>query len=219
MTAEQRTQLQHFVPPKYRAAGRLFVAGGYAAAPEHAADLDLWVLVKGEEEVEGVREWVQNYWPLEAESYGIVPPGQDEYEEVPAEDEPDPDGEGWSKRGVHIIGHIYQQPGLPTIQLLTFTADSVTSLLGDFDISTHQVAVDVIEGVRHVTPTTTSVEELPRVVRWTTPKSTMKRLVRLLVRYGHRVVGHPDYARLSGLKQLDDLKPGAVFEEVDDIAA
>lgn len=217
MNLEQRTALLSLVPPEYHHIGRVFVAGGYAADAEKAADIDLWVLTTNPTPI---LRFAESTWEGNVNVTGFELAGEGgEYDEQPVLDEEVADS--LFHRGVTFIGRAVlkqfntAQQRTMTVQLLTFAVPSVEKLLADFDISVHQVAIDVVEGSRHTSPTTTSALTLPRVVRWTTPKSTFKRLGKLLDRYGFPSIGHPDSARLLALAS------GApeVSPEVDNVAA
>jgi hypothetical protein len=71
-----------------------------------------------------------------------------------------------------------------TVQLFAYDGD-VVGLLSEFDISTHAVAIN-FQGVPYYAPTFTPIDQQPRVQRFTTPYTTLRRYFMICERYGHR---------------------------------
>lgn len=149
---------------------RYCVAGGWAACPALASDVDVWVYGEGID-VEAVhaqltehlsREYYDDFEPLtalcsEMRSYeGIV--------------------------NTRKVGKVWDINSGNTYEVMVCDASNPMALLDAFDISTHMVAInDTGEVIMHDlwTPPTT----LP-VVHWTTDK-TPERLRKICARFGH----------------------------------
>lgn len=147
-----------------------FIAGGYAACPPLASDIDLWVYVQREADTLSavkarILDWLDSeMWPYEAEESAIRAIGETNGYTLTASKVAIVRSPHWS-HPVHIM----------------VTSATPQDLLETFDISTHQVAIvfgNVIKGSQW-----TPVTEPPRMLR-NTP-TTPERMEKIAARYGH----------------------------------
>lgn len=111
------------VPDEYVA--RTWIAGGFAACPELATDIDLWVLAGYERLLEQVRQELVDYL-----NEGFA------YEEEAGIDIEDYEGIAITILKVAVI------PYHPlNVHLMVTDAPIIDAVLANFDISTHQVAI------------------------------------------------------------------------------
>lgn len=150
--------------------GSAFIAGGYAACPALATDIDLWVYVAGESLADArdrILLWLQTeMWPYETQE----------------DNRPQLAGstiDGYSIISVKVA--IVRSPHLSHPIHIMVVNQSPVDLLETFDISTHQVAIvfgNVLKGSRW-TPITQ-----PPIMLKNTP-TTPYRMIKIAARYGH----------------------------------
>lgn len=163
-----------------------FIAGGYAACPALASDLDLWVKVADSLHSESDAEdclaegsilrlgrqvildhLEAEFFPYEVQDTDITSTGQNA------------DGYPISVLKVAIV----RSPHLShPIHIMVF-AGSIEELLACFDISTHQIALSfggVVKG-----PHWTPVTERPYVIPGSTSVQTPARLEKIAQRFSH----------------------------------
>lgn len=150
---------------------RAIVAGGYAADPDKASDIDLWV-IGGDMEVDAFRIRMHNHMgtflSLEESPYEQF---ANEFAVV-------------TEQRVEVKLGKFASTYLP-VQILVSSAKNFGDLLERFDISTHQVGIPLlVPTVRLVGSGFTSPSEQPRVLVFTRPEQTIRRLERILPRYG-----------------------------------
>lgn len=166
---------------------RAIVAGGYAADPDRAADIDLWV-IGGDMEVDAFRIRKHNHmsWDSLAES---------PYEQ-------------FSNEFAVVTKQELDGRSLLPVQILVASARTFPELLNRFDISTHAVGVPLaVPQVRLIGNGFTLTTEQPRVLVFNSPGQTLRRLEKITSRYGFQP--HPD-----DMKQLlAAMPPIEVFEE------
>lgn len=149
-----------------------FIAGGYAACPALARDIDLWVTVPQGESLRGARNeilaWLEiEMWPYEAEADNLIRnlgKANDGYTACLT-------GKVAIVRSPHMTHPIH----------IMVTSVSPADLLETFDVSTHQVAIvfgNVIKGTGW-----TPVTEPPRMLKMT--PTTPERMEKIAARYGH----------------------------------
>ncbi len=144
--------------------GSAFIAGGYAACPALARDLDVWVLAPEAEDLESARERIlahleSTMWPYEAldwmtEEYGTT--------------------------HAMLVATVRSSHLTHPVQILV-THSQPIDLLETFDISTHQVALvlgNVVKG-----SSWTPVTEPPVMLRRS--PSTPVRMAKIAKRFGH----------------------------------
>lgn len=177
---------------------RAIVAGGYAADPDCAADIDLWV-IGGDMEVDAFRIRKHNHMgtfsSLDSSPYEQF---SNEFAVV-------------TEQVVEMKLGKFGSTYLP-VQILVSSDKNFRDLLERFDISTHQVGISLepeIAGRHRLVKgskfTETTVQ--PRVITWTRPEQTIRRLKKVTSRYGFQP--HPD-----DMKQLlAAMPPIEVFEE------
>lgn len=176
---------------------RAIVAGGYAADPDRAADIDLWV-IGGDMEVDAMRIRKHNHMSWFSLAESPYEQFSNEFAVV-------------TKQGVEVKLGSHSTTFLP-VQILVSSAKNFGDLLERFDISTHQVGISLepeIAGRHRLVKgskfTETTVQ--PRVIAWTRPEQTIRRLEKVTSRYGFQP--HPD-----DMKQLlAAMPPIEVFEE------
>lgn len=163
------------LPKQYEA--QSFIAGGWAACPAQATDLDLWVSVDGDAETLNiVRERLLDHFAHQV-NYRVSVEQSDELARGYI-----PDTTFITRKVARLTNRV--TGGL--IHVLVTTGD-VIDVLSAFDISTHQVAIlpsgQVVKG-----PHFTTVSQPPIVLREGGP-TTAERLRKITNRY--RVVSNP----------------------------
>lgn len=212
MFEQQLTLIQQLLPKD--TFFDVFIAGGAAVAPHSAEDIDVWVFVRSYRQLVDLRtrflsfpadlspvDGIAVVTPSEAEGYGEEEPGVN----------PRPVEDKWKRLGVEKIADIKRYGYDQQIQILAVTAygplKSVTELLSNFDISTHQWAIPVhtdaptVEAKKtlYSIATSTLPSQQPRVTSYATPGRTLARLFKVLARYGWDSPSHPDIPRLQEL--------------------
>lgn len=141
------------------------IAGGYAACPQLASDMDVWVLTGPVDSLEDIADEIREECPA------IVP------FDMSIANEP----EYILDHGVRIlkVGTQYPPVGVP-MHLMLAECRTITGLLDCFDVSTHQCALNAdfefIKGLQW-TPIT-----VPPVELFSTP-STAARMRKIAERY------------------------------------
>lgn len=168
-------QLRTFVPVNLRST--MIIAGGYAAAPAEAGDIDIWIpsgdgppLVSDSTVMRWHRDDILEHL-FEAGITYVLPPPVGYNGDV-------------AKRLVCTIPSGYAGKA---VQLLVTAAHDAQELVDSFDISTHAVAKTQQPGKSmQVTfaKEWSSLREQPRVMRFTTPEETLARLHKVTQRYG-----------------------------------
>lgn len=150
-----------------------FIAGGYAACPQRASDIDLWV-TDITDRLEQSREMILAH--LGAAGYHVTPETTREGFRV--------NGHGYDEMDCRIlkVGYVTRDGALPIHVMVTDAP--VMAVLLNFDISTHQTAL-VQAGEGHVYsikgPRWTPLTVYPVVLKPTT--STPGRLEKIATRY------------------------------------
>lgn len=153
-----------------------FIAGGYAACPALALDMDVWVKVDRNDSLpeakQRILDWLEStMWPYDAATtrpsiVGTVGANADGY-----------DGMGVF---VQKVATVKSQYLTHPYHIMVVNVDPRT-LIETFDISTHQIAIafgNVIKGSGW-----TPITEPPRVLKMT--PTTPERLEKIAARYGH----------------------------------
>ncbi len=157
--------------------GSAFIAGGYAACPERATDIDVWVRVS--ETLEAARANLLYYWGLLGHPFSryVTPSSSTNNVELPGRE----DNDGG-----------YALPSIPILQVATIamrpkpihvmvTQARLDQVLSAFDISTHQVAINPL-GLRILGPQWTPLDVTPQLIR-VGGASTWTRLDKIMNRY------------------------------------
>ena len=106
-----------------------FIAGGYAACPERASDIDVWVTTH--DDLHSVRRCLLAH--LSAQGYAVFPETAELGVRV--------DGFGYDEMDVNILKvAVIERSGKLPIHLMVTDAPVMAVLL-HFDVSTHQVAL------------------------------------------------------------------------------
>lgn len=160
--------------------GSAFIAGGYAACPALASDLDVWVYVpRGDDEADGekldatrgrILVWLETeMWPYELQDSNHLPEGAEVKEGVyPFH----------SQKVAVVRSPHWSHP----VHIIVTTA-TPAELLEGFDISTHQIALvfgNVIKGSGW-----TPITERPKRLSGAFNVSTEARLEKIAARFGH----------------------------------
>lgn len=169
------------------------IAGG-AAISAQSEDIDVYILSDDvEDTVEAIRQRLDE---IHGRTGHAVLYGDDqEY-----------DGNPTGMAGITLVADVAPYGGTKNVQLIVSTADSVEGLLDSFDITAHQWAVG-LDNVGHSAETSTLPSQQPRVKHTRTPLLTLKRLIKILQRYGWEIQNHPD---LKALREVA-LKTGDVY--------
>lgn len=150
-------------------AKRAFIAGGYAACPDLAADIDVWVDA-GDRMTEVRQELLAH---LADRRWAITPQDGTDSRRL--------DGEDYDGDLEVDIRKVCVIPWNPPIHLMV-TNRGLKAVLAAFDISTHQVGIDPW-GVRQEGREFTPLTESPEVLRHTS--TTAARLEKIRTRYAH----------------------------------
>lgn len=157
-----------------------FIAGGFAAYPALASDIDLWVTVPTGNDLEGVRAELV----LHLQAKGFVYAEQKDREEGARINNDDPEDYPMflDNRKVAVVtarhGFKYAKP----IHIIVTNGD-VDEVLRGFDISTHQIALllPFTNPTEHEGNDYTRLDEEPRILKDT--PHTRERYARIRERY------------------------------------
>lgn len=147
---------------------RAFIAGGYAACPAKASDIDVWVMSKRLAET---RDEILDHLDANQVGYDLSQAGtrtetaSEAYDELPMV--------------VVKVGHVTVRGYLP-VHIMVTDAPDAQCLLSGFDISTHQVAI-LANGSMLMGQEWTSLAVLPIQLRETS--STTDRMAKITARY------------------------------------
>lgn len=163
-----------FIPDGYRE--RAYIAGGWAACPSLADDMDVWILATTEEandpdfKLEDLRAEV--LVRLNAVGSKLRPIEEDSEETG---------NYGGVEIKIRKVGYI-KRAGFQTIHIMVTDAPIIEAVLANFDISTHQVAItptgQVVLGASW-----TSITEPPQVIEGRENEHTPGRLEKITKRY------------------------------------
>ena len=147
------------------------VAGGYAADPEQANDIDLWVLGITPEQFDTVEREIRQHLHNNYLLSSVDPPLRDSqhYDEHP---------------GQFRVVSIQSGPAPMGVQILITKQPTLGQLLKQFDISTHALGYMVVSREVEQAEGWTSIMEPPRVLTYARPTATTLRLDRVVARYG-----------------------------------
>jgi hypothetical protein len=214
----QLTLIRALIPQSLHS--KTWIAGSAAIAPQTAADIDVWVFCTLEELGQLTLARVRQ-WPTFA---GVSVNGQQLDGTAGEGHEEGSEGGKWTDLGVYLIGNVRRYGSDQPIQVLAVDTEKgaiegITELLENFDISTHQWAIDISGQERGrfgftSLPTSTLPSQLPRVTSDATPGRTIARLLKLLARYGWAAHSHPDIPRLQALQ----LPPADAIEDLTSAA-
>lgn len=159
---------ENLVPKVFSSAA--FIAGGYAACPTLATDIDVWV------QCEDLDEARTSLLAHLATNRFVYQP-QDEASSFEG------DGCGYEDITANIQKvALVMVPGYKPIHLLVTDAPPLMLLL-NFDISTHQIALTDSGEIR--SPEWTALDQEPLVVKNHDTSKTVERLARITARYAH----------------------------------
>lgn len=180
--------LLHYVPERWRS--KAVVAGGFAADPARARDVDIWI--PADNRYHEARTDVRNHLRKLGLEYTL------EIEHSTTDDE-----ERAEDYAHHLVATIPNGFGNRPVQILVSDAVNAQQLVEGFDISTHAIAKSLQPGTGGAMRVTfaarwTGTRVPPRVMRWTTPEDTLRRLQRVMLRYGVAA----DKGDLERLEQL-----------------
>lgn len=181
-----RTRL---IPAAYHA--QTWIAGSAVLDPAHASDLDVWVVGITAEEREELRAHLRGVqrtypWAVREASYVVDP--------VTGEIDPE---SGVGK--VMLLSGISRELGPLPIQVLgTQRTDDITHLLGAFDLSVTQWAVNLADNRYPVSlPTSTLPLQPITATSLRTPAHSLARLQKLSARYAQPFTLHPAAMQLQ----------------------
>jgi hypothetical protein len=185
---------------------RTFIAGGAAIAPHTATDVDVWVIGDDDSREELFAFAEERWGPLLGGNADITVYGEgDNLTQTPvglSDEEAEAYRinltDNWREAGIKFVGITHTSGAKPIQVLHVDKVRGVIDLLGHFDISVHQWAQNLRTPLQNYAgPWATLPSALPRVTRWNTPTTTVRRLRKLLYRYGWDYRAHPDYAGLK----------------------
>lgn len=174
MKFDDLTRLRNLVPPDLHV--RTFIAGGFAANPNKANDIDLWIV--GDEPHPDVAEKILRH--LGNNGHDITVRNFPFYTDVQLT----PGRTVWFR--VCDVNDFYSNGKRMPVQIMATTYHDVDELLAYFDLSPHKKAIAISDGLEIIGRGFTTPDEQPRATRFDTPHSTLRRYFRLCERYGHR---------------------------------
>lgn len=210
-------QLQELLPADLRS--KAMVAGGYAADPSRANDIDLWVV--GMADLPGTERYIRKY-------LGEVGWLSSDRADSLASEEYQDSGDFRVVAMHHVYEPIAVSEDYPsglgsktwTVQILISNQPTFLHLLNRFDLSVHQIGYSLdAPNVAILAPTFTTIHEQPRVVNFERPNQTFRRVERIFPRYGFEplekdiqllVAAQQEVLRLQGFRNP---KPLSLFEE------
>lgn len=175
---------------------RAIVAGGYAAHPQKALDVDLWVVGVPLEDFTKVERTIRKHLSNHGYLSEGAPADQESLRDLQRE---------FQGEALHYEEHPGQfrvvVEGVPAIhglplQIIISAQPFFDALLHTFDITTHQIGYPLLAPTEvMVTDDYTFSWEQPRVTNFDRPHQTLRRLERIAPRYGFEP--HPeDVAKL-----------------------
>jgi hypothetical protein len=173
VNVETYYSLLKFVPPDAR--NRMVIAGGYAAAPETAGDIDLWILGDKDGPFDAFK--IARYLREDVDCGSTVSrragyPNHNLVATVP----------GISKRWLNYeISERAVTVDRKSVHVLVTDLRTPQDLVDSFDISTHAIALR--RGCFTFARFYTSLKVTPVVSRFDTPKQTLARLDKICERY------------------------------------
>lgn len=198
--------VQSLIPESLHA--QAFIAGGAAIAPHTASDVDVWV-IGDEDSRDALFDFAEAKWGTllggQAPALTVFAQGDGKWQHPAGLTEEEAEAyriaitENWRDAGIRMVGTAQTSKGSKPIQVLHASkVYGVTDLLSYFDISVHAWARSVGNSKAYYAGNwATLPSALPRVTRWNTPATTVRRLRKLLHRYGWDTRTHPDYAALK----------------------
>jgi hypothetical protein len=164
-------ELENLLPKGFRELA--VVAGGYAASPTKASDIDLWVLGIPRDQFDLVEKSIRDYLDkagLNGCSGEVGPHIDCTYETFDDS---------------FRVAAIVDGPGENPVQILITTHPTLEELLAKFDLSVHQIGWSLTNpDAMVIGPEWTPVSEEPKVLTLTRPGQTLKRYLRIIPRYG-----------------------------------
>lgn len=195
------TELWGFVPPALW--HRTVIAGGYAADPTKAEDVDLWVY--GFTNLDEAAERIHDHLNAGGVKWDL--PEVKQYDGAEAE---------LDNEDVAVIAELYSTKAGLKVQLIISKHPTPQDILETFDLSVHMWAFGRYgEGYIGISRSTKECEPI-RVTRLTTPRRTLERYYRLCMRYGQEP-RQEEWSKLQ--KALEDKHPGPPPIAVNIIAA
>lgn len=170
-------QLKELLPEDLR--GKAMVAGGYAADPEKAGDIDLWVV--GMADLDKTERHIRQY---------LAKIGR--MEDYSAEHAAEYEGGTSDFRVVaeaSIVDLVDFKFSDPKVQILITSQPTFLALLNRFDISVHQIGFSLADPqVAILAPTYTTPAEQIRITNFERPEQTLRRRVeRIYSRYNQKL--------------------------------
>lgn len=180
MDFQVRNNLLKLLPTEL--AKRAVVAGGYAADPFRAQDIDMWILGVPIDDFTKVSRHIRSRLAAQDYDYELPDPVQTYGAEI----------------DFHFIATV-SAPGISKpVQILATSHTTAESLLNRFDVSSHQIAIGIEDLAITITDTFTATDVQPRLTNITTlPSQNLKRLERICKRYGFEPLE-------DDLRRLDD---------------
>lgn len=162
--------LTAYLPEAYRP--KAVIAGGFAVRQQDATDIDLWIPAGG--------DYLQTYCDIKNHlvAAGHIPTPAALQEWVLEEVYPD---------GRHLVATIKNALLGKDLQILVAEAPDAQALVDSFDLSVHALGLSKKDNENflvHFGKDWTPASEPIKVLRFTTPQSTLDRLYKLAARYG-----------------------------------
>lgn len=166
MTTPNLTPFKYISPALH---SRAYVAGGSAVpnSPYPPRDIDLWIVRGDNQSIDADRTLLFNHLEQIGQRYEHVDPEHYPWMEFVSK-------AAWFKAET--------QP----YQVMLTPYKDITELLLDFDLTCHACAYDP-QGNMYYSPNYTPLNEQIRVQKWTTPHSTMRRLIMMADRYRTKI--------------------------------
>jgi len=196
MNNKLRNQLLDLVPEGLHS--RLAIAGGYAADPEKAEDIDLWVLEVRPAEFDRIEQEIREH--LAAQDRMGTPVG------IPARTPGNPEMYDEHEGNFRVVAiqavedHIHPFGQLiRRVQIIITAQPTLRALVNTFDVSTHAIGYMLLDSEFEgfsCAEDYTSVHCQPRVLKFDRPEQTLPRIKKIAARYGFEPLAD-DIAQLA----------------------
>jgi hypothetical protein len=163
-----------FIPEAYRE--RTFIAGGWAACPALASDMDVWILATTTQ----ANSSDFDLKDLRAEVLAAIKVPFNTFARLREEDSDEAGEYGGVEIKIRKVCYV-DRDGVK-LHVMVTNAPIIEAVLANFDISTHQIAIDH-KGQVILGPDYTPVYETPKVIEGRANEHTPARLAKITARY------------------------------------
>jgi hypothetical protein len=154
------------------------IAGGYAACPDKAGDIDVWLL---DQDIKG------STWNLQHSIALQIDRTVNAFRRFP-DDVPEHVQKDYQDTTFALLRAYHSKVSGKTVQILAAPEKTLQELVNRFDVSTHAIGYMLADPFTLVKGKNwTPIDQQPRACHLNTPDSTRERLVKLCARYGFQL--------------------------------